>query len=51
MATIEIEIEDELFLQLAKMAHERDITLNQLVTEILTEHIKMLEKEEEAKNA
>lgn len=33
---IDIELSDEDFLILAKMAHERDITFNQLVEEILS---------------
>jgi len=33
---VEIEISDEDFLILAKMAHEKDITFNQLVEEILS---------------
>jgi len=39
---IEIELSEEDFIILAKMAHERDITFNQLVEEILS---KFLEKE------
>lgn len=37
--TIEVELSDEEFLQLARRAHEQDITLNQLVNIILLEHI------------
>jgi predicted HicB family RNase H-like nuclease len=37
--TIEIEIEEELLYQLMLLAHERDITLNQLVENILREFI------------
>lgn len=37
--TIEVELSDEEFLQLARRAHELDITLNQLVNIILLEHI------------
>lgn len=33
---VEIEISDNDFLILAKMAHEKDITFNQLVEEILS---------------
>jgi predicted DNA-binding ribbon-helix-helix protein len=36
---IEIEISEEHFLILAKMAHEKNITLNQLITNILLEYI------------
>ncbi len=39
---VQIEISDEDFLILAKMAHERDITFNQLVEEIIK---KALEEE------
>lgn len=41
---IEVDLSDEQFLALAKMAHEKDITLNQLVTEILREQIESTEK-------
>lgn len=34
-ATIEIDLSDEEFLKVAKMAHERDITFNQMVELIL----------------
>ena len=37
--TVEIEIEEELLYQLMLMAHEKDITLNQLVENILREFI------------
>jgi hypothetical protein len=39
METIEIELSDSEFLQLAKRAHELDITLNQLVNMILLAHV------------
>ena len=39
---VEIEISDEDFLILAKMAHEKNITFNQLVEEIL---LKALEED------
>lgn len=42
---IEIDITDDEFLRLAKIAHERDITFNQLVEQILTEEIKRVESE------
>jgi predicted DNA-binding ribbon-helix-helix protein len=29
--SIEVDLEDEEFLKIAKMAHERDITINQMV--------------------
>jgi hypothetical protein len=37
--TVEIELSDSIFNGLALMAHEKDITFNQLVTEILMEYI------------
>jgi predicted HicB family RNase H-like nuclease len=37
--TIEIEIEEELLYQLMLRAHEQDITLNQLIENILREYI------------
>jgi hypothetical protein len=39
---IEIDLTDDEFLRLAKMAHERDITFNQMVEYILSEEIKRL---------
>ena len=37
--TIQIDLEDELLFQLMLLAHEQDITLNQLVENILREFI------------
>ena len=37
--TIEINLTDDEFLIIAKMAHDRDITFNQMVAIILQEHI------------
>jgi predicted HicB family RNase H-like nuclease len=37
--TVEIEIEEELLFQLMLLAHEQDITLNQLVENILREFV------------
>ena len=45
-ADVPIELTDEQWYGLMKMAHERDITLNQLVEEILTLEIKRLEREQ-----
>jgi len=42
--TIEINIPDDLLLQLAIMAHERDITLNTLIVDILERSVNHLEK-------
>ncbi len=39
METIDIDISDEDFLKIAVMAHERDITFNQMVVIILEEYI------------
>lgn len=41
---IEVDLSDEQYLALAKMAHEKDITINQLVTNMLREHIEDAEK-------
>jgi predicted HicB family RNase H-like nuclease len=43
--SIEIDLEEEMLYQLMLLAHEQDITLNQLVEQILREHIARLEKE------
>ena len=40
--TIEIEVEKELLFQLMLRAHEKDITLNQLVENILREYLDQL---------
>jgi predicted DNA-binding ribbon-helix-helix protein len=42
---IPIDLSDEEFLKLAKMAHERDITFNQLVEEILQAEIDRIKAE------
>ena len=42
METIELDITDEEFCVLAKLAHEKDVTFNQLIVEILMDHIKLL---------
>ena len=42
---VPIELTDEQWYSLMKMAHERDITLNQLVGEILTLEMQRIEKE------
>jgi len=43
---VPIELTDDDWYTLMKMAHERDITLNQLVEQILTLEIERLEKDE-----
>jgi predicted DNA-binding ribbon-helix-helix protein len=37
--TVEVELDDHEWYELMKMAHERDITLNQLVEQILRDFI------------
>ena len=44
---VEIELADEEWYTLMKIAHEQDITLNQLVEQVLTEEIARIEKERE----
>jgi len=43
---IEIELADEEWFTLMKIAHEQDITLNQLVERVLTAEIDRLQKEQ-----
>jgi hypothetical protein len=45
--TIEVDLSDEDFLHIAKLAHERDITFNQMVEAILWEAIEKREKDNE----
>jgi hypothetical protein len=40
---VEIDLDNEDWFQLMKMAHERDITLNQMVEHVLREQIALLE--------
>ena len=40
---VDIEIEDEDFMKIAREAHDRDITLNQLVNNVLRDSLKNLE--------
>ena len=42
---VEIELADEEWYTLMKMAHDEDITLNQLVERVLTAEIDRIEKE------
>jgi hypothetical protein len=37
--TIQVDLTDEEFLHIARLAHEQDITFNQMVIKILEEHI------------
>jgi predicted HicB family RNase H-like nuclease len=41
--TVEIDIEQELLYQIMLLAHDRDITLNQMIESILREYIARLE--------
>jgi hypothetical protein len=43
MENVEVNLTDEEFLHIAKWAHELDITLNQLVNNILLQHLKEVE--------
>lgn len=45
METIEVDITDDDFLFLAKLAHKKDITFNQLINELLKEKLEQ-DKEE-----
>jgi len=42
METVQVDLTDEEFLHIAKLAHEQDITFNQMVAKILEEHIEEL---------
>jgi len=42
---VEIEMNDDQFMKLALMAHEQDITINQLCNNILKEQIDRMEKD------
>lgn len=46
--SIPVELSDEEFLQIAKMAHERDITFNKMVEFILQQEIDRIEAEKNA---
>ena len=41
METIELDISDDDFLALAKIAHEKDITFNKLINDILRRKIEL----------
>ena len=43
---VEIELKDDDILDLALMAHKQDITLNELITRILEDHISLVESKE-----
>jgi hypothetical protein len=42
METVEVDLTDEEFLHIARLAHEQDITFNQMVAKILEQHIEEL---------
>jgi len=46
---VEVEFSDQVFLELARMAHERDITFNELCNDILREQIEKIEAEAKEK--
>lgn len=43
MEEVEVSIDDETFIKLAKMAHEKDITFNQLCNDIIREKMELEE--------
>jgi hypothetical protein len=43
METVEVDLTDEEFLYLARRAHELDVTLNQLVNNILLQHLQEIQ--------
>lgn len=47
MVDMEIEMSDDEFLFVAKQAHERDITFNEMFNIIMKEYIEKLEREEQ----
>ena len=40
--TIQVDLTDEEFLHIARLAHDQDITFNQMVVKILEEHLQEL---------
>jgi predicted DNA-binding ribbon-helix-helix protein len=44
MENVEVELTDEEFLHIAKLAHEQDITFNQMVAKILEQHLEELKR-------
>ena len=46
MVELEIDIDDRDFLYVAKLAHEHDITFNEMMNRIIEWHIQELEEEE-----
>ena len=48
---VEIELSDKEFLHLAKLAHEQDITFNQMVNKILFEYMEKETKNDESRSS
>jgi len=44
METVEVDLTDEEFLHIARLAHELDITFNQMVAKILEEYMGELKR-------
>jgi hypothetical protein len=44
METVQVDLTDEEFLHIAKLAHEQDITFNQMVAKILEEYMEELKR-------
>ena len=44
--TIPIEMSDQDFLMIAKMAHEYDITFNKMIEKIIIEHLPKLDQQQ-----
>lgn len=42
--TIQVDLTDEEFLHIARLAHDQDITFNQMVIKILEEHLEELKR-------
>jgi len=45
-SNIEVDLEDDMFLDLAKIAHEKNITFNELVSQVLREQIAKLDDQD-----
>ena len=42
--TIQVDLTDEEFLHIAKLAHDQDITFNQMVIKILEQHLEEIKR-------
>jgi len=47
MEVVEVDFTDDEFLYVATLAHERDITFNQMIGHIIQEHIDTLEEKKD----